>query len=425
MKLTHANYCATVVELPTHIPLAGCDNVVGVSLFGYQAIVSKDTVPGSLGLVFTAETQLSHEFCRANNLYRDPLMNSDPTQKGYFESNRRVRAMKFRGHKSSAFFVPLTYLGALGLFDGTLKVGDSFNEINGVEICTKYIPKTNPAAQPKNKVRGKKKFFDRVEPKNFPEHIETNNYYRNKHRIEPDQWVTVTQKLHGTSGRWGHIPVKRKLTWIERLAKFFGAKVQEIEYDYIAGSRRVVKDPATNRNHVHYYKDDIWNEYLNKISHSIPKNYIIYGEIIGYVGDSIIQKGYGYGMVPHINDLYIYRVSIVNEDGLACDLGWEQMTQFCTERGLNFVPIVTQGYFGDIEPMIEEMMDKRLAEQLDYAKGLVELDADSPCDEGVCVRVEAIQPYILKAKFPLFFEHETKQLDKGEVDIETEQTVSV
>ena len=62
---------------------------------------------GDLVLVFTAETQLSDEYTKANNLYRDTTLNADPEKKGYIEANRRVRAIKFRGHRSDALVMPV------------------------------------------------------------------------------------------------------------------------------------------------------------------------------------------------------------------------------------------------------------------------------------------------------------------------------
>src|SRR5882757_4597068 len=99
MKLkppVNANYDATVVHIKTLIPLANCDNVVATPIHGYQAIVGKDTVVGDRGILFTAETQLSDEYVRANNLYRHAEKNTDVTQSGYIEDNRRVKALKFR-----------------------------------------------------------------------------------------------------------------------------------------------------------------------------------------------------------------------------------------------------------------------------------------------------------------------------------------
>jgi hypothetical protein len=59
----------------------------------------------------------------------------------------------------------------------------------------------------------------------------------------------------------------------------------------------------------------------------------------------------------------------------------------------------------------------------DKYKNAVPLDKESPCDEGVCIRYEAFTPYIGKAKAGLFMEHESKQLDTGEIDLETNESV--
>jgi hypothetical protein len=112
MKLTtnNSNYCATVIKIEQTIPLVGCDNVVGVPIFGFQAITSKDIDLSQLYLVFTSETQLSDDYCKSNNLYRKSELNADTSKTGYIEENRRIKAMKFRGHTSSALIMPLASL---------------------------------------------------------------------------------------------------------------------------------------------------------------------------------------------------------------------------------------------------------------------------------------------------------------------------
>ena len=85
MKLdapVNSNYAATVVRLPKLKELEGCDNLLGAPLFGFQAIVDKSHHDGELGIVFPAETQLSKEFCRINDLYRHAENNNNPEAKG-------------------------------------------------------------------------------------------------------------------------------------------------------------------------------------------------------------------------------------------------------------------------------------------------------------------------------------------------------
>jgi hypothetical protein len=112
----NSNYSASIVEIKAVIPLENCDNVHAVSIFGFQGIVSKDVKVGDIGVVFPAETQLSDEFCFFNNLYRHSDKNQDQSKKGYLEDSRRIKAVKFRGHRSDCLFMPLSSLDYLSIY---------------------------------------------------------------------------------------------------------------------------------------------------------------------------------------------------------------------------------------------------------------------------------------------------------------------
>gem|GEM_PF-2695397 len=86
--------------------------------------------------------------------------------------------------------------------------------------------------------------------------------------------MIITQKLHGTSGRFGFVEVKIKKSLIDRIFNR-----QRYKYDYVAGSRRSIKDGVLDG----FYNSDVWNDKLKEIKHLIPKDTILYGEIIGYV----------------------------------------------------------------------------------------------------------------------------------------------
>jgi hypothetical protein len=408
----NSNYAAVVVEIKNIIPLDNCDNVVGTTLLGFQAIVSKDTQVGDIGIVFPAETQLSPLYVKYNNLYRHNELNLDPDheQKGYLEDNRRVKAVKFRGHASSALFMPLSSLNYTGVDVRDLKVGDIFDHINGFEVCRKYLVKVPVSRLEKNKQKAKQR---RVEERFLPAHFDTDNYWRNSHAIPGNTEVIVTAKLHGTSVRLANTLVKRKLTWWEKLARKFGAKVKEWEYDYIAGSRRVIKDPKDNDQN-HFYATDIWTESLEKVKDILPEGFVVYGELVGWTKDgAAIQPSYTYGVERGQNELYVYRVAQVNPQGRLTDLSWDQVKEFCKELGLKHVLELWRGKHENLTPL--EWVDKRLA---DEGYDTPQLDSPSLVDEGICIRVDGLVPYILKAKSPKFLQHETKLLDKGEESIE-------
>lgn len=417
-KPVNPNYAAVVFRLKSFNVLPTCDNVVGSPMFGLQAILSKDSQVGELGIVFTPETQLSDEYTSKNNLYRHADLNSDKSQKGYMEDNRRVRAIKFRGNTSNCLFMPLSSLSYTGVDISALREGDEFDTLNGHEICRKYVVKTNGPRLTKEQQARK---FSRVDSKHMPEHIDTLNFMRSLEKLDPDAHVTVTQKLHGTSIRIGHTIVKRKLGLGSRIAKALGVTVLETEHDYVYGSRKVIKD-AENPEQNHFYETDIWTSQGSKLKGLLPKNYLVYAELVGYTDTGAeIQRNYTYSVPKGSSEMYIYRIAVVNEDGFITDLSWEQVKAFCSQNGLKAVPELWSGKLKDFK--YEDWMDTRYFEAgYRHALWLGELSTDETIvDEGVCVRIEGITPQLFKAKSPLFLEHETKILDRGEVDLESTQ----
>lgn len=414
MKLlppVNENYAATIVAVRSTVVLPKCDNVVGVPALGYQAVVSKDIEVGELRVLFTAETQLSAEYARQNNLHRHEQLNVDPSAKGYLEDNRRVKALRFRGNASNALLMPLSSLAYTGVDVGELKEGDTFDQLNGHQVCRKY---TLPTRGGVRTAQAGPAAVRRVDEVHFPKHFDTANYFRNAGQIQPGDRVVVTQKLHGTSVRIGHTMVKRKLTWKDRFAQRFGVAVQEQQYDYVYGSRNVVKDPDSPFAATGYYDTDIYSEVGKRLRGSIPKGYLIYGEIVGWAGDNPIQKGFTYGIPRGESRLYVYRVVHVNPSGRAVDLTWDQVKAFCAEIGAEHVPQVWRGEYLEEEDVLN-FLDRQLKENWPSA-----LPTDGTVDEGVCIRKESsLTPVVLKAKSPKFLELETKQLDKGEADLES------
>ena len=190
------NYSATIVKIYNLVDLPGRDRVKGFPCQGFQAIVPISYSVGELGVFFTVECQLSPDYCFNNNLYRKgESLNKDEEKFGFFESSGRVKAIKFAGHKSNALFMPLSSLSYLGIDINELKEGDSFTHINGAEICRKYVIKTQQTKN--NKVKGLTKKFTRIEAKLFPEHFDTDMYFRNIHHYKDNDYIYVTAKLHG------------------------------------------------------------------------------------------------------------------------------------------------------------------------------------------------------------------------------------
>lgn len=413
------NYAATIVKIEHLNPLVNSDNLLGAPLLGMQAVVSKETEIGTVGVVFVAGTQLSDEYCARNNLYRHKEFNEDKEQAGFIEDNRRVKAIKLRGNRSDALFMPLSSLSYTKVDLSEFKIGDAFEELNGFEICKKYEVKRKSIPMHE---KNKHKVFNRVDEKLFPRHYDTAQYYRVLDTFKPYTEIVVTQKLHGTLLRFSNIPVKRKLTLKEKLAKTLGVKVQQEEYAHVYGSNRVIKD-ANNKNQQHFYGSDIWTDAGKKFDDMIPENFVVYGELVGWNPDgSAIQKHYTYRMPHMTNEFYVYRVAQINSQGILTDLSWDQVKEFCRDRGMRTVPELWRGKHQDFNP--DEWLDTSYHDKLHggYPHALP-LDDDSPCDEGVCIRIEGLAPYITKLKSPEFYAHEDKMIDEGAIDTEEQGKV--
>ena len=238
------NYSARVVRIRATSPLAGRDRIVAVSLLGFQAIVGVDTQVGEVGIVFPAECQLSEEFAGENDLFRHETYNKDTTKKGYLEDNRRVRAIKFGGHRSDCLYMPLSSLEYTGADLSSLNEGDEFDQLNGHEICKKYVVVKHVGS---GRTQSRPNVFARVDERLFPEMFDITQYHRVSDSLDPDMEVVVTQKLHGTSIRIANIPVNRRLSVLERVLRRLGVKVRETTYDSVYGSRRVIKGCEQDR----------------------------------------------------------------------------------------------------------------------------------------------------------------------------------
>ncbi len=416
---TNKNYCASIVRVNTRFALQNCDNIEATNIFGFQVLMGKNG--GDIGVFFPAETQLSDMYCYENNLYRHADKNRFPNEKGYIEDNRRVRAIKFRGNVSNGFFMPLESLSFTGVDVNLLKEGDEFDNLNGVEICRKYTVRTN---SPKTAQEKADRGFVRADKKFMPEHIDTENFFKNYSKINPETAVVVTQKIHGTSIRIGNTMVNHKKSIVETVASWFGAKIVKTEYAYLYGSRKVIKD-ANNPNQNHYYETDVWTNEGKKLDGILPENYLLYAELIGWTPDGKpLQKGYTYGLPVGTCEMYAYRITIINEKGLMTDLSWEQVKEFCQKNGIKHVPEL--GWFkmkdlinGDFWE-VKKFLDQRYFEG-GYRNALYLGDNQDIVDEGICIRADGLLPKILKAKSPKFLEHETKILDEGIEDLESSQ----
>jgi hypothetical protein len=113
--------------------------------------------------------------------------------------------------------------------------------------------------------------------------------------------VQITRKIHGTNARYG-IVKKNKLSFWDKVKKFFGLASEWIDYEYVYGSHNVEKGSDSNG----FYSTDVWRTIDEKYGikeklwsyvkvynpEIIGEGLILYGEIYG----AGIQKNYDYGL---------------------------------------------------------------------------------------------------------------------------------
>lgn len=436
------NYTCQVIKLPTKIVVKGLDNLVEVNYQGNSCLIGKDSNEDELYLFFPAECKISPEFLKANNLFRHSELNQDTTQKGFFEDSGRVKALKLKGVISTGFIIPITsiriwtelFTGKLpdiqNSVDRFLKVGDEFNEIEGVEICSKYH---KPAEKKEGMKNPKTRVIDNIVDSKFaPEHTDTSHLMKNIHKLDLNDTVIISYKLHGTSARYYNTVVKRTLTWKDMVAKFFGVKVKEEEYNYISASRRVVKSVGFEAlpDKVHFFQSgDLWSEVGKEyFDGNLNQGEAVYCEIIGktYTGEAI-QHGYSYGYEKP--EVFVYRISNINPQGIEIDLPYEQMKQRATQLNLSICPEFFVGklsdfcnlYSVDSTSTFEQNLNKIFYDRLLEKPSILD---SSIIEEGYCLRVDKYgKPDIYKIKSKAFLLHEGHSLDKEVKDLEEEQSI--
>lgn len=348
--------------------------------FGNTVCVSLEYVDNQLGIYFPCDGQLSVEFAEVNNLLRkkDDAGNSIG---GYMDPNKRnVTAIRLRGERSDGLFLPLTCLESFGDVS-TLKEGDVINTFNGHEICCKYIPRRNHRqGHVSDGNRTRKKKVD-VAPL-FAEHADTEQLAYNLGAFKPGDEIEITLKMHGTSQRTGYLPVFKgyKRTFKDWLLRRDGKPIYD--WGYVSGTRRTVLD---NYDGGYYGSNEFREQHSKTFEGKLWKGETVYYEVVGFThtGAPIMAEGnneklgkdfvkqygkttvFSYGCRPlglDINvsyfegnieegivkeypqsDIYVYRMTMTNEDGAVVEYTPDFMRYRCEQMGVKTVPMMWKG----------------------------------------------------------------------------------
>lgn len=393
-----SEHCGYIVKVNALRPHPNADRLQIATFFGNDTCVSIDVVLGEVGIYFPSDLQLSLEFAEINNLLRKKDENGNNVG-GFLDPDKRnVTAIKLRGEKSDGLFLPLKALESFG--DITiLREGDRIDNFNGHEICCKYIPRTQSRRghySEGNKTRKKKV---PVAPL-FAEHADTEQLAYNLAAFKPGDEIEITLKMHGTSQRTGYLPVhagykdsifrriinkiimglKVRKDWGSdgRNALYNSLKHGEPVYDwgYVSGTRRTVLENFEGG----YYGSNEFREAHSKFFEGkLNKGETVYYEVVGFttngtpimasgdnkkLNDKDFVKQYGqttvfsYGCDPEgtdeghyedivwvgpQSDIYVYRMTMTNEDGFTVEYTPDFMRYRCEQMGVKCVPVLYKG----------------------------------------------------------------------------------
>lgn len=403
---------AIVAKVVSTQPIPGADKIHVAVVLGENCIVSKEVGVGYVGLLFPADTQLSEEYCRENNLFRHATENKNPEKTGFFETNRRVRVQPFLKVKSTAYFTSLESLSYVGDYSEVKDIGQSFDHVNGKEICCKYISQaTRDSIAKQNRPKMAKAS---VMPY-FEKHVDSAQFKHNAAMIPKGALLSFHAKVHGTSHRNSYTKVIKELPKWKQLVNKIAPIFSSEEWKHVVGTRNVVLTEGKEGFHgSEQFRFDV----MESLKAYMTKGMTIYGEIAGYANgkpimavhsgkaakDKAFLKKYGenivykYGCGEHEYRFHIYRITQLTQDGVNVDFSQKQLEQWCADRGiLGPVEVAPQEvYDGDLDKLLAKV--EALTERTETLCDDV-IDGSHP-SEGVIIRVDTgkMNPYFLKSK---------------------------
>ena len=413
-------HCGYITTLKNVRPHSNADRLLLGDCFGNTVCVSTEYTEGQIGIYFPCDLQLSVEFAEANNLLRKKDENGNPCG-GYMDPEKRnVKTIKLRGEKSDGLFLPLTSLASFGDIS-TLAVGDTIDVFNGHEICRKYIPKRNQRPTAEN--RAKRKAKHTIAP-TFYEHADTEQLAYNLDAFKACDEVEITLKMHGTSQRTGYHKVFKgmKRTLLDRILFREGTPIYD--WGYVSGTRRTV---LNNYDGGFYGNDHFREQHANFFEGKLWKGETVYYEVVGFIdnGTPIMAKcenkklndkefvkqygeetvfsygchpngwtsddgGYNLGHCEPQSAIYVYRMTMTNEDGDTVEYTPDFMRYRCEQMGAKTVPVFWKG---DI-PEYPATADDDTVSPGDWIKNVAERFYDGPdpigkthVREGVVCRI--------------------------------------
>ena len=257
--------------------IEGADNIELVIAGGWNAITKKGEFQvDDLTVIATTDAVIPEK------------LSDEMGVTSYLRKGGRVRTVKLRGVYSECLIIPLKYIPFMeNYYDG--------KDMMNVMDVYKYEP---PVKQIQLASGRKIKWRDN---QNFHIYYKFPNLKNVDGMFTEEDLVEITRKVHGTNARYG-IVKKGKLSFWDKVKKFFRLADEWIDYEYIYGSHNCEKGSDSQG----FYSTDVWRTVAERddIKDSlwdlakmygtkyIGEGIILYGEIYG----AGIQKNYEYGL---------------------------------------------------------------------------------------------------------------------------------
>ena len=430
-KNGNVNYLAKIIKLSNIRKHSNADKLQCTIIDGNNVIIGLDNTIDEIGVYFPIESKINLDFLKFHSLLKDKTLNKDVEKAGFFETTGRVRIQTLRGEKSEGFWLPIQNLFDFVGSEFKFEINEEFDMVNDKLFVEKYIPINQISTKsndPKLKGKKTKKVESRLVEGQFAFHHDTSNFGKNIYSINPDDDIIITNKLHGTSAVFSKVLTKRKLPIKDRIGKFLKMSINEHEYGNIYSSRKVIKNDILRPLTDGFYKTDVWGDVNNEIQHFLKDGMIIYGEIVGYTKEGrLIQGKYDYGMEHGKNKLYIYRITTVSITNHTFEWTWSMIKLFCQQNGLNYVPEMYVGKAGDLfkDLIIDDEWHNNFLTKLKdkYLEKHCDICLNKVWAEGIVIRKETLTIQSFKLKSFNFMGDEAKLIDKGEIDIETSESI--
>lgn len=339
-------------------------------------------------IYFPTACCINPDFLSYNNLFRKSEKNNDPHKTGLFEDNGKVKAVKLRGELSEGFIVPAVeftnWLISITNRDIELIDGTEFDTVEHEGktfwVNKKFIVKGSqgtPGGGSK-KTRKVKKELDKVIPSQFRYHYETVIIKKCPNVIQPEDLISITEKIHGTSHISAYVMCHKELTWKEKLAKWLTGNNFDI-YDHLYASKNVIKNQ--------YYNPNVTPGFYG----CEQPNAII---------DNLIYKPEKHFKVRP------YRITLTNVDGEVHEFSAREVQQYCKSVGLTPVTEYYYGYAKDLYPELDSKdrdWAKRFLDKLSNDKRFY-MECKSPScvnkvpHEGIVIKKEDMIGHAWKLK---------------------------